>query len=263
MKGLLLLFILLLFYGNTYSQSRIKIVTGLSSSFSKEVISNTASQTYGALGFDLGARYHERKWSLDLSLAYQFSSNVDYYAHADSIALVGKYYKQYDSDGNKIDDYSSLLRSHFIGVNLKYMYRERDKKFRPFVQLSALTEVGTNYKNGYLSNESFIPMTRPSETGYFPNPYRSTLYYSTPLVGSTVIGCDIRIIENLNLTVGIGYGFRIMKTKEASWSAEDNLDEIAKDIPTVNISSHMIDFKVGFSYVFLSNKTFTLTPPPF
>ena len=255
MRNLLIL-ILLSYSSLTLSQEKIQLVTGLSGSFSKEVLSNYNSQEYGGIGFDFGARFHQKKSDLDISIVYQFSSNMFYDYAFDSINNQGK---PVDSDGNSINAYKSLLRSHFVGGTLKYIFREREKRFRPFIKISALTEISTNYKNGYLMDYELIPKEEPSKYSYYTSPgykvsYYSYLYQSTPFVGSFQIGCDIRLIKDLHLNLSLGYGLRYMKTKYVEWKENEDFHEKLNSIPIEKHISNMLDIQLGLSYAFSFHK---------
>lgn len=245
------------------SQENIQLFTGFSSSFTKEIISNKSSQIFGQLDFNIGARIHQEEGDLDVSLAYQFSSNVVHYTNSDSVALVGKYYKHYDSNGNEIDIYNSLQRNHFLGATLRYIFKERSKRFRPFIQFSIRSEIGTNYKNGYLMDEEFIPRFNPVIVYHTPpanqKPYDidylySHFYHSTPFIGSFLFGYNLKVIENLHLNLALGYGFRIMKIKYAEWTENEDVYEKLRTIPTTNNLSQMIDLQLGLTYAFSFKK---------
>ncbi|MBW7868715.1 MAG: hypothetical protein H3C31_10355 [Brumimicrobium sp.] len=241
------------------SQEKLQLVTGISGFFEKELgmISNEGSQVYGGGGLHFGLRFIQDKGMLDATLVYQFSTNVFYYADADSVSFDGKYYHDYDSNGKEISSYKSLLRSHFIGASIKYIFRESDKTTRPFIKIDVLTELGSNFRDGYLLQDEYIPKLEPSAT-YFYSPipggepkllyYYSDLYYSTPLVSNLTAGIDIRLMQNLNLNIGVGYGFRIMKVKSVRWNEGEDYREKAKNLPTKSVYSHMFDFELGVSY---------------
>jgi len=246
MKSLSLSLFSLLFSFLSFSQEKIQLVTGFSGSFSKEIRSNTSSQIFGGLDLDLGVKLSNKKsGELFFCLTYGFSSNFMSY---------NTYGGVYDEDlyTYKIN---SLQRNHFLGVSLKYLFLNIEAKYRPFIDIKILSEISSNYKNGRLMENNLIPMNHPYGTGQFPTPFYSTLYHSTPFVGSAVLGCDFRLIESLHLNLGIGYGFRIMKTKYASWYENEDLNVVAQDKPTKNIRSHMIDLQLGLTYAFsLKNK---------
>ncbi|MBW7868904.1 MAG: hypothetical protein H3C31_11315 [Brumimicrobium sp.] len=244
------LFLLLTFTSSfiALSQEKLQMVTGISGFFEKEIISNTRSQVYGGGGLHFGLRFIQDKGMLEANFVYQFSTNVNYYAHADSSSFDGKYYKDYDSNGKEIRLYKSLLRSHFMGLSLKYTFGNSSKVVRPFIMSQILSEISTNYKNGYLLEDFYIPREEPWGKGKMFDPFYSHLYYSTPLASSVSTGIDIRLMQNFNLNIGVGYGFRIMKVKSVRWKADEDLQEIAKNIPTKNVYSHMLDFELGVSY---------------
>jgi hypothetical protein len=242
--------ILTFLYLSCFSQEKIKFVTGFSGSFEKELISNKGSQLYGVLGVNAGVRLHQKKGDLEVFFSYEFSSNVLHYRHADSTAFNGDYYQNYDVYGNEIDPYNSLLRSHFLGGGIKYLFRERKKTIRPFIKIHVLTEVSTNYHNGFLLQEEYLPKNEPWGDGETFNPYYSHFYHSTPIVTRFQGGVDIMLIQNLNLNIALGYGFRVMKVKYAEWKESEDVYEKLKTIPTENISSQMLDVQIGFAYVF-------------
>ena len=71
------------------------------------------------------------------------------------------------------------------------------------------------------------------------------------------MGVDFQLIRNLNLTVELGYGFRVMKIRYKKWGA--NQQEPASDLSDkyslkdVNFL-HCIDFELGISYAFSFKK---------
>ena len=234
------------------SQEKLQLVTGISGFFEKELgmISNDGSQVYVGGGLHFGLRFIQDKGMLDATLVYQLSSNVFYDDVYDSIYIdyQNKKTKYFDSNGNKISPYKSVLRSHLMGFSLKYTFGNSSKVVRPYIMTQFLSEISTNYKNGFLHSNDYTPKARPLGKGTFTTPFWSILYYSTPLVSSVSTGIDIRLMQNLNLNIGVGYGFRIMKVKSAKWKSDEDLQEIAKNIPTSSVYSHMLDFELGVSY---------------
>ena len=232
------------------SQEKLQLVTSISGFFEKEIISNKMSQVYGGGGLHFGLRFIQDKGMLDATLVYQLSSNVFYDDVYDSIYIdyQNKKTKYFDSNGNKISPYKSVLRSHLMGFSLKYTFGNSSKVVRPYIMTQFLSEISTNYKNGFLHSNDYTPKARPLGKGTFTTPFWSILYYSTPLVSSVSTGIDIRLMQNLNLNIGVGYGFRIMKTKFVSWGEGEDYREKAKNLPTKNVYSHMFDFELGVSY---------------
>ncbi|MBW7869361.1 MAG: hypothetical protein H3C31_13680, partial [Brumimicrobium sp.] len=192
------------------SQEKLQMITSISGFLEKELgmISNEGNQVYGGGGLHSGLRFIQDKGMLDAVFVYQFSTNVNYYKRPDSTFFDGKKYIDYDSNGNKISPYKSVLRSHLMGLSLKYTFGNSSKVVRPFIMTQFLSEISTNYKNGYLLEEGYSPKAQPLGEGTFTSPFFSTLYYSTPLVSSFSTGIVIRLMQNLNLNIGVGYGFR-------------------------------------------------------
>ncbi|HTO38493.1 MAG TPA: hypothetical protein VL021_08725 [Brumimicrobium sp.] len=246
----------------TFSQEKFQLVTGFLGSFEKEVISNKGSQVYGALGLNLGTRFSQAKGDLDVSLIYQFSSNV--VAYKSNI---------YPNEEHQYIVYNSVLRSHFSGLSLKYTFnnKDRDRKIKPFIFLSTLTEITSNYKKGYLLDNEFIPKNESSATYYYPSIpggeytvdyYYSNFYHSTPLASSLLGGIDIKLNQNLSLNIAAGYAFRVMKVKYAEWKENEDVYKKLETIPTENVFSHFLDVQLGLSYAFPLKKTSKLTNSP-
>src|SRR5690554_1556026 len=254
MKSLSLSLFSLLFSFLSFSQEKIQLVTGFSGSFEKEIFSNSASQLYGEIGLDAGVRFNRNKGSLDVLLNYQFSSNVTYRYPYDSISIENQKTVHYDEEGNKIrTPYRSLLRSHFVGLSLKYTFKKERKIVKPFISIQVLTEVGSNFKNGFLIYGSFIPsQTKTGQQSYGSGNIflASNFYNSTPLVGSALGGINIEFNKNISLNIAAGYAFRIMKVKYAEWKEDENVYEKLKSIPVKSINSHFLDVQLGLIYVF-------------
>ncbi|PKR81844.1 hypothetical protein CW751_00455 [Brumimicrobium salinarum] len=265
MKNRLTLFFVSL-YILSFSQEKPSIIVDVSGSFSKEIISNKAAQVYGGFNFDIGTKLNNNKnGDFIISFAYQFSSNVTYSYPFDSISIDYENQKteHFDSKGNKIRPYKSLQRIHLIGASSKYIFREHNKKVRPFLKIAVLSEVYSNYKNGLLVFNEYFPKVEPSFSYIDPTPggedpavdyYYSHFYYSTPLVINFLGGVDIKLIKNLNLNIALGYDFRIMKVKYAEWKENDNVYDKLKTIPNENINSHMLDVQLGLTYAFSFKK---------
>jgi hypothetical protein len=253
MRGLILILLVI----NTFvvfSQEKLQLVTGFSGSFEKEVLSNSASQLYGGIGLDAGVRFNRNKGSLDVLLNYQFSSNVTYRYPYDSISIDNQKTEHYDAAGNRIRfPYRSLLRSHFVGLSLKYNFKKERKIVNPFISIQVLTEVGSNFKDGFLIYGSFIPSqtkTGQQSSGFGDIFLASNFYNSTPLVGSALGGVNIEFCQNTSLNIAVGYAYRMMKVKYAEWKEDEDVYKKLQSIPTENVFSHFLDVQLGFTYVF-------------
>lgn len=264
MKSLTIFLFSFLFSLLSFSQEKVQLVTGFSGSFEKEAFSNSASQLYGGIGLDAGVRFNRNKGSLDVLLNYQFSSNVTYRFPYDSISIDNQKTEHYDDEGNKIRfPYRSLLRSHFVGMSLKYTFKKERKIVKPFLGIQVLTEVGSNFKNGFLIYGSFIPSqtkTGQQTSGSGDIFLASNFYYSTPLIGSASGGIDIKLSENTSLNIAAGYSYRMMKVKYAEWNENEDVYEKLETISTENVFSHMLDIQLGLTYAISFKKEKTLTP---
>lgn len=240
--------------GTAFSQEKFEVVAGVSGSFEKEVFSNSASQLYGGIGFDAGIRFNLNEANVDALLSYQFSSNVTYRFPYDSISISNKKTEHYDEEGNKIRfPYRSLLRSHFVGLSLKYTFNKGKEVVKPFISIQVLTEVGSNFENGYLIYGSFIPsQTKSGQQSYGSGNIllASNFYNSTPLISRALGGINIEFSKHISLNLAVGYAYRMMKVKYAEWKEGEDVYEKLETIPTENISSHFLDVQLGLSYTF-------------
>lgn len=166
-----------------------------------------------------------------------------------------------------------LVKNHFLGLSLEYSIFGDEKKVRPFIGLSLLSEIATNYRNGYM-DESFLSSDDPV-AGYGTVPmgshgsgpykigYNTNFYYSTPFLGSLLVGCDIHLAKGLRLSIAAGYGLRIMRYRNVVWTVESdtpylteevNVEELLKDKIVQNKAFHFMEFQLGLSYTFSFNK---------
>ncbi|MBW7868905.1 MAG: hypothetical protein H3C31_11320 [Brumimicrobium sp.] len=232
----LLFFILIILAIHAHAQNR-NLSLSIFQSISHELglISHLGSQIYSETNISIGFDTPTSRGSINVSGIYCFTGS-----------LSGRSEKYY------------LLKSHSTGASIKYIFRESDKTTRPFIKIGVLTELGSNFRDRYLLQDEYIPKLNPSTVHSYPvtppdwKPkllyYYSDLYYSTPLVSNLTAGIDIRLMQNFNLNIGVGYGFRIMKVKSAKWKAGEDYREKAKNIPTKSVYSHMLDFELGVSY---------------
>lgn len=159
-------------------------------------------------------------------------------------------------------------RSQFLGGLVEYCFNNQSKRFRPYLSLLVTSEVATNSENIYLQDDytfhSFPYETIYSYGSHGGPPYLTTffsdVYISTPFVGSLTAGCDLRIMKNLQLNLGLGYSLRIIKTKYAEWGEEDDVNVILKSKTAENHYFHMLNVELGFSYIFSFHKNSKTTP---
>ena len=230
MKKLTFLLILSVFLiGNSEAQNTTKLAVGIYNN-----VSIRLPNTYWGMGAFAGPQIDTRAGSFSLYGMYQFS-------------------------GNSGTRFGLKLQSHLLGGGFQYRILSREKRFSPYIELTAMTEVGTNYRDGYLNVDGMYPMDQPSSFSYTKPEttfYYASFYHSTPLVGSAIVGCDIRLTENLHLSVGAGYGLRFIKSRYAWWNEKEELTkEMLNDISIRLRDWHdMIDVKLGISYAFSLKK---------
>ena len=151
-----------------------------------------------------------------------------------------------------------IMNSHFIGFVITNRFRE-NKIVRPFINISGSTEVKTNYRDRYLSTETYNPTVISS--GNYDNVIgiKTNFYQSTPFIGSLLIGCDFRIYKDLRVNLALGYGLRVLKTRYGMLTFHPEQSTM-KPVKTEYISEpytvafHMLDFQLGLSYAFSFKK---------
>lgn len=154
----------------------IKLLTGLTKSFTYGLnVVDNAKENYSEIDANLGARF-------DIPWGYV------------SISGVYKY-----SVINTSPVYANQLRFHHLGGALRYTLKKNDMRFKPFLKVAVLTEVGNEKynepKDGYPWTEGSSPFNL-SDKSYFFN-------FSA--------GCEIRLVKNFNLSISSGYNYRVMQ----------------------------------------------------
>lgn len=214
--------------GFCFSQEKYKMVA--------EIAQNTSLyiqdfSLYSGTNVSIGLQIDPKKSSFSLSGVYQFGGNLS------GGRAVGTYRMQY----------------HLLGLKFKYRFLNISKKVSPFLEITALTEVGTNYKDKYISDwePDFFPF---EDKQYYPSMYSrysSRFYVGTTFVSNILMGCDIFLMKGLHLNISAGYGLRVMRTRYANWTGSPIFPkgEIHK-IPVTSKNLNMLDLQLGFSYVF-------------
>lgn len=220
--------IILLLSMNSFSQSSFKLAVGVSSAPSIDILET--DNMYIGTSMYAGPRIDTRSGNIGLYGMYQFSTNNG-------------------SNG------FFHLQSHFLGGKLEYRILGNEKRVSPYIEITALTEAGTNYRDGYLSIDGWYPEEYPMlYIDTYPSysvTYYSRFYHSTPFAGNIMLGVDIRLIEGLHLNLGLGYGLRVVKTKFKYWKGQQDLpkEEIHK-LSTETNRFNMLEIKIGMSYAF-------------
>ena len=230
MKKLTFLLTLSVFFsGNSEAQNTPKLEVGIFNNVSRWLPNH-----YWGMGTFVGCQMDTRAGSFSLYGMYQFS-------------------------GNSGTRFGLKLQSHLLGGGFQYRILSREKRFSPYIELTAVTEVGTNYRDGYLDANDWYPIDEPSTFSYTKPEttfYYARFYHSTPFVGSAIVGCDIRLTNNLHLSIGAGYGYRGLKTRNVWWNKKEEMtkERLYKDYPIRSEWFDMIDVKLGISYAFSLKK---------
>lgn len=228
MKRILILCLLTAF--NCSSQEKINLFFGLKHNFSKQIRSEDNPQFYGESNLQIGIQLKESWGAIDFNCNYLYS-----------VSYAGE------------PSYS--LQSHFLGGNINIHFLSDEKRIRPFFSISGLTEISTNYKNGYLwpYDYDWTTMEKPlSKDGGGPitlDYYYSSFYYATPFVGNIFIGGELKLMRNFYLSLGVGYGLRVMRAKYAEWGENDDVNEILRSITPEAHLFQFFDVQFGLTYV--------------
>ena len=232
MKQITSIICILFLIGNVFSQKEIQLAVELSNTYSTERFYGRSRGDFNGIKLAIGSRFNTNKGNVTLYGMYEFSGLV----------LKQSIY---------------TLQSHKIGGGINYRILNNKKRFSPFIEINASTEVATNYRGGFLHIDQFFP----TDYGGFwekdgpPSQYYSAFYYSTPFVGNILLGCDVRLEDGLHLNVGAGYGLRGMKTREIYWDEGTEPSEELRNVdPKFTKWFNMIDVKLGISYAFSFKK---------
>ncbi|MBN9293184.1 MAG: hypothetical protein J0G96_04305 [Flavobacteriia bacterium] len=218
------LFLAFIFQG--HSQKNINLMIGISNTYSLNIMPTFNS--YSGTNISVGSQIETKKGNFNILGTYQFSGNY--------------------SRGTVFS-----LQSHLLGIIFQYRILSNKRRFSPFFEIKGLTEVGTNYKNGYMSIDYWFPSIYPEEFSKWV--YSSRFYVGTPFVGNLLLGCDIRLTGGLHLNISAGYGLRVMQTRYADWLYDPvpPKEEIYKK-PVKTRNFQMLDVQLGISYAFSFKK---------
>ncbi|MBW7868900.1 MAG: hypothetical protein H3C31_11295 [Brumimicrobium sp.] len=153
--------------------------------------------------------------------------------------------------------YTSILYSgHFLGISIEQSFLESQKRFRPLIGITVLSEISSNYKEGFLQGSTFItrgthakyPKSNGNSSSYMFN--SSGFYYNTILFATFSTGFNLRIVKDLYLNFSLGYGLQIMRYKYLEWKDDEDYQEILKDIPMNKQMLHYLNTQLGLSYNF-------------
>src|SRR5690554_1851388 len=156
----------------------------------------------------------------------------------------------------------SLYKGHYLGISFEHHFLSKEKRFRPYFGLSFMSEVTSNYKEGFLSADndngtSFVPNDNYilySTFYYYYDTYHSGFYYSTPLFGTASLGFDVRLIKDLHLNFSLGYGLQLMRYKYFKWKSYEDYRELLKSRPMKSRKLHYVNAELGLRYEFSFKK---------
>ena len=163
---------------------------------------------------------------------------------------------------------SFSYKSHLLGLAFEYHCLNEQKRFRPFIGMSISSEIATNYKNGYIHYDDAYFTTRPysntSGSGPGGGPpystgYKTRSYQSMPLVSTFYAGCSIKIVEDLNVNLSLGYNLSLINYKyvqlvyhgyekpDESIVKEDYYNNL-KTVPIQTLILHSLAVQLGLNY---------------
>lgn len=155
----------------------------------------------------------------------------------------------------KLQNYANLswrgigaykFQSFLLGAGAEYHFR-KDNRWRPFLGVSFLTELFSNYKNK--SFKYFFPVKFPEKASVN---LHSIFYVSTPFLGSVWAGYDFRIIDQLHVQLSLQNNFRVFKIKGVDDELEIN-PNVSEYLQNAPIQHRLIDalmLKLGVTYHF-------------
>lgn len=176
---------------------------------------------------------------------------------------------------------SYVMQNHLLGLGLRFRFRPKEKIYSPILSTSVSTEIYSNYVGGKIytnggiyfsgSNPSeyyFAPTNKPA--GYYSTntpghgkyelkSYYTYYYLGTPFMANLNFENEFRIIENLNIVVGVSYSVRKIRLGYKKWGLTESEP---KSIISQNINltkgrvnwHHYIEFSISFNYTFSFKK---------
>lgn len=192
------------------------------------------------VGIAEGAHINPKFYKTDLQIGMHFE------LESSSINAFGIYQLYGNMKGENFSSF--LFASHLLGLGVENRTNV-DKRVSLFLGANLLTEVGTNFKDGYIA-------------GNYPSYPRvgkvNELYHSTPLASSVYIGVDIKIIENLHFNFSLENNFRFMRKRKLMMELADfEVSTFKELINEQNIETEILDklgLRVGVNYNFSFRK---------
>lgn len=143
---------------------------------------------------------------------------------------------------------SFLFSSHLLGVGLEHRMNN-DKDVSLIIGFSALTEVKSNFRNGYITDG--IPV-------YPSFNHSDDFYHSTPFASSLWIGVDVQIVQGLSISFSVENNFRILKKRHLNWELSDfderPIEDVINEQTIETVIFDKVGLRLGLSYNFSFNK---------
>lgn len=177
----------------------------------------------------IGAQFELPSTQLNTFAVYKLKGNLKYRDRG--------YYS-----GETIESY--LFASHLLGVGIEPRFFN-ERKVSLLVGLSFLTEVGSNYKNGFINKGTPVFPTE-NHSDYF--------YHSTPFASNLWVGVDVELFKGFNLSLSLENGMRVTKERYLKWELSElddrSLDELVNEQEAKVLFIDRIGIRLGLSYNF-------------
>ncbi|PKR80582.1 hypothetical protein CW751_09415 [Brumimicrobium salinarum] len=193
--------------------------------------------------------------SSNLQLGVQFGADKGVFRTYGIYQLYGNVrHKEFDN---------FMFSSQLLGLGLEYQVNT-NKTISFITGISFLTEVATNFKNGYMLNgEVSYPNPQQPYNNYNGSyntytKYSNDFYQKTPFSGSIWVGCNFYIFKQINLNISLSNTIRIIKTKHLEWDLDDfkneNIIDAIQRQPEKTLIYDRVHLRLGISYAFSLNK---------
>ena len=219
-----LLYILFFLNAWVFAQEETYLVASIRAS-----TSSVFNKDHSGIGASFGAQFEiEEGGELNTSILYRFSTD-------------------------DISDVSySGINANFLGGSLKYLFRKRENIIRPYFGMNLLFKIGPNFSGKYRSSNGFVVLDEKIGEDFFGT-YIYTNKFSTPFTGALMLGCDFKVVKNLHLNLGLGYGIETSKTKtRKEYEGYTIYDDKNPNTSEIEKQAHqMLEIRFGVSYYIL------------
>lgn len=167
----------------------------------------------------------------DIQVGINLDLNTNNFRTFGIYELQGNFKSNYkNSNGNSPEAF--LFSSHLLGIGAENRFW-KDKRVSLLIGFSALTEVASNFRNGYISDG--IPIYPTYEVWPVlqyeqPIVQYQDFYHSTPFASSFYIGVDVKIIKGLHFNFSLESNIRIVKTREIVWDIANYENRLIEEI---------------------------------